>query len=631
MCGIAGIIGNRASHDNIVAMLSRMVHRGPDDQGVFVADNVAIGMRRLSIIDTEGSKQPIFNSDRSLAIVFNGEIYNYQALRRQLLESGHQFSTKGDTEVVLRLYEERGPACLDSLEGMFAFCIYNSRTGEVFLARDRLGKKPLYWTISGGNLIFSSELKGILCVPGVQKRLNDVSVRSYLSLRYVPGPSTLIKDVFKFPAATFGFYRHGDFKLSKWWSPKSVSPLTDRSDQSWQEEFDSLFDRAVHKRLISERPVGAFLSGGLDSAAIVSAMSKVSSHPVETFTVGFSWEGDELADADRVAKKLGCRHHPIRVSSDDILHFPEIVEALDEPIGDPIVLPMFVLAREAAKSVTVVLSGEGADEVLAGYFPHKILMYAHRYRQNIPGLMRKAIIPIVSTLPPSLLGLAFDYPAGLGRSGKLKLIEFLRKIEASDDEALYRHIISLFDVEDINHIMNHPVENEFDRLSFSDRNHPHGIAKNHLDQVLLLQYGHWLQDDILTKLDKMTMAHSIEGRNPFMDHQLVEFLLQAPPHLKLDKSMNKILLRRYLAKNVGSDVAARRKKPFYMPLEKYFESQGWAQMENDHLSRAAIESFGIFSFDVVQELRERRGQGDFIRDKQLFSVLALQIWMTKFL
>jgi asparagine synthase (glutamine-hydrolysing) len=632
MCGIAGVVKSGADEPLIKSMLAQMLHRGPDDEGLFIHQGAAIGMRRLSIIDVAGSQQPIFNEDRSLAIVFNGEIYNFARIRRDLLSRGHILTTQGDTEVILHLFEERGPKALDVLEGMFAICILNLRNGDVFLARDRLGKKPLYYTTKYVPLAFSSELKSILAIPGFPRELHKPSLKGYLALRYVPGPETLISGIKKFPAAHYAWFRNGKLTLERYWAPLSRASDRVRSDQSWQEEFDQLFDDAVAKRMISERPVGSFLSGGLDSTAITAGMARHTGHPVKTFSVGFGWEGDELDDAAVVAKALGCDHHPFRVQPEDFSEFPNLIRALDEPIGDPIVLPMYLLAREARKYVTVILSGEGADEILAGYFPHRVMMMSKLYRRLIPGLLRTGVaIPAVATMPHRFLNLAFDYPAALGAAGKRKLIGFLRRVEESDDEALYRSLISLFDTDEVNLLLADPSQDVFETRDFEVRNFPYGQAKDALDQMLLLQYGHWLQDDILTKLDKTTMAHSIEGRNPFMDHKLVEFMLTVPSHLKLKGKQNKILLRRHLASKIDPEVSRRRKRAFYVPLDQFWKTEALRGMLERHLSDRAVKERGLFNPELVRRIRERSGRGEFVFDKQLFSLLAFELWMDQFI
>jgi asparagine synthase (glutamine-hydrolysing) len=636
MCGIAGFVGFKQDAEETRARLERMTsviaHRGPDDDGFFAVPEAALGMRRLSIIDLAGGKQPIHSQDRSLVIVFNGEIYNYRELRRELEQRGKSFTTHSDTEVILRLYEEKGPACLDELEGMFAVAIYHVNEKRLFIARDRLGVKPLYYWQSDGRIAFGSEIKSLLKLPEIERKPDLEALDLYLSYRYVPGPTTLFEGIHKFPAGHYAFFEKGHLSLDRYWSPPVFRDDYRRDDASYQSRFDELFDSAVKKRMVSDVPIGAFLSGGLDSSAIVAAMSKHSSGPVRTFSVGFDWEGDELRDARRVAEHLGCQHEEIICKASDMELLPKIVWHLDEPIGDAIVVPMYLLSQSARRQVKVILSGEGADEILAGYFPHKVLWWSRRYAGLVPRIVQRNVVrPLVSATPTSALGMLFDYPAELGERGKRKLLEYLERVENGRLYPKYESLLSLFSDDDKRELYVPALRERIGQGSRRFQDYPYGKGKSELDDILSLQYVHWLQDDILNKQDKMTMANGVEGREPFMDHHLIDFLSTVPPRLKLRGRANKILLRNYLRRALPEEVSRRRKKPFYIPMEKYLGTSRMREMLDSCLSEVTVRKRGYFQPAYVRHLRSSALKGEFVYDKQVFSLLMLELWHRAFI
>jgi asparagine synthase (glutamine-hydrolysing) len=610
------------------AVMNRMVdvmeHRGPDDRGIWLGDRVALGMRRLSIIDLPGGHQPITNEDGSLVIVFNGEIYNYRELRPDLERRGHIFRTHSDTETIVHLYEEYGPSCVRHLRGMFAFAIANTRTGSLFVARDRLGVKPLYSWQHGSAWVFASEIKAILECPAVSRQPNPAAIDAYLSLRYVPGPETLFAGIRKIPAAHWALWERGTLRLERYWEPRpDDQPVGD--EHACAEEFAAHFDESVRLRMISDVPVGAFLSGGLDSSAIVGAMSRLTHQPVRTFSVGFDWEGDELPAAREVARRHGCDHHEVVCEPAHMALLPKLVWHLDEPIGDAIVIPMFLLSQLARRHVKVILSGEGADEILAGYFPHRVLLAAEQYRRAVPAFLQRHVAgPCARALPARLLNLAFDYPAALGPRGKQKLLDFLALIPARNAAAEYRFLVSLFDARDKADLYTPAFRA---RLPAAVPAAPYAVRNgDYLNGVLALQHADWLPDDILMKQDKMSMANAIEGRVPFMDHRLVEFLAGVPSHFKRRGATGKLLLRRYLADRGMADVARRPKKAFYIPLDKYFASGPLRTFADECLSESSIRRRGYFEWDAIRRLRGMDGRTDFLYSKQVLSLLMLELW-----
>ncbi|WP_119166675.1 asparagine synthase (glutamine-hydrolyzing) [Algihabitans albus] len=624
MCGIAGAVGLRTEALVLERMLDSIRHRGPDDSGTLIAGEIAIGMRRLSIIDIAHGHQPIFNDDATLSIVFNGEIYNYRELRRELEAEGRRFRTQSDTEVILRLFERDGPDCVSALRGMFTFAIADTRRNRLFIARDRLGIKPLYLYQAGRELVFGSEIKALLEHPAVPREPEPAALADYLTLRYVPGPRSLFADIEKFPPAHWLLWDNGELRWQRYWGLEGLAPDSAvRPDGEYQERFDELFNESVRLRMISDVPLGTFLSGGLDSGAIAASMSGRADSPVRSFSVGFDWQGDELEGARETARKLACNHTEVLCQAEDFAQLPQLVWHLDEPVGDAIVMPMFLLSKRAREDVTVVLTGEGADETMAGYFMHKVLDRTALYRRTVPAPLRALGRFGAGLAPPALLDRLFDYPGSLGGKGKQRLLEYLKVIETGDLDARYRFLISLFDSDDLKRL-------------WPDRPEPAGDATalaagaQDLERILRQQYAHWLPDDILCKQDKMTMANSVEGRVPFMDHKLVEFLATVPRHLKLGRVGNKAILRNYLHRRLPH-LDRRKKAAFYIPVDNYLRQGPLAKLSDELLSEDSVKRRGLFQWEEVRHLRSSVSEGEFLYGKQVFSLLALELWFRIFI
>ena len=556
--------------------------------------------------------------------MFNGEIYNYRELRAELQARGVRFRTQSDTEVILRLFETEGTDCVRRLRGMFAFAIGDTASNRVFLARDRLGIKPLYVHRTGRGLVFGSEIKALLEHPQVPREPHLGAVQDYLTLRYVPGPTSLFAGIEKFPAAHWMLWENGATRLQRYWSLDGLAPEEShlKSDEAYRERFAELFDESVRLRLVSDVPVGTFLSGGLDSGAIAASMAAQTDTAVRSFSVGFDWHGDELEGARRSAEQLGCSHAEVICRPEDFAHLPQLIWHLDEPVGDAIVMPMYLLAKRARENVTVVLTGEGADETMAGYFMHKVLDRTESYRRLMPAPLRAVARAGTRLTPAGLLDRLFDYPGRLGESGKRRLERYLELVERNDLEGRYRFLISLFDEEGLRRIWPERPPNDPSRPVIE-------AALPTLERILRLQYDHWLPDDILCKQDKMTMANSIEGRVPFMDHKLVEFLASVPRHLKLGPAGNKAILRNYLERRLPH-LSRRKKVAFYIPVDNYLRRGPLAEMADELLSEASVRRRGLFRWDEVDRLRRHVGEGDFLFGKQVFSLLALELWFRIF-
>lgn len=634
MCGICGHVGKFAD-----ALLERMTesltHRGPDDGGYYRHHAVGLGHRRLSIIDLSGGHQPMLSADGRYALVFNGEIYNHRELRDTLRAEGQAFNTSSDTEVLLTLFIQKGAAALAALNGMFAFAVYDKAREELFIARDRIGIKPLYYVeLPGERLLFASEVKALLCCRDWSPSVNARAIHDYLALRYVPGDRVVFNEVRRLPAGHYLTYRKGKLDIREYWSlPKYDGPYP-RREADYQEEFEHLLRESVRRRLISDVSFGAYLSGGLDSSVIVALMAQLVSAPVNTFSVGFDYEHDELTEAAATARHLGCAHHEIACRAEDVELLPQIVYHLDEPMGDGIIIPMFQLSREAKKHVTVILTGEGGDEILGGYLFHKIMWGGELYRRCVPRWLRAGLVtPALALAPAGAMNVAFKYPAYLGRRGKQKALDYLQLLEPSRLDEAYRHLISLFDGRDTEDLYTPEFREQLSRSATRPTDTlGNGRARSgrFLNRLLALQFKHWLPDNMLLRQDKTGMAHAIEGRVPFLDHELVEFATRLPPHLKLRRMTGKYILRRFGEKLLPPAVARRKKMPFYVPMENYFQQKVFQDMMDDLLSEDSVRARGLFQAPAVTRLRDMMHRREFLFVKQVFSLMVLELWFRIF-
>jgi asparagine synthase (glutamine-hydrolysing) len=506
---------------------------------------------------------------------------------------------------------------------MFAFALHDMRRDRVLIARDRLGKKPVYYHHAYGRLSFASEIKALLECPHVPREPDLAGVDAYLTLRYSPGPESMFAGILKLPAAHRMVWEKGKLSIERYWDPAPGDVDMHDGDHASVDRFAREFEESVRLRMIADVPIGAFLSGGVDSAAIVAAMAR-NSAKVNTFSIGFAWEGDELAAAREVATRLGCVYHETMCRQEDMALLPRIIWALDEPVGDPIVVPMYQLSQLARQHVTVALSGEGADEVLGGYLMHKTMMRGRQLRRVAPGpLLRHIAQPLISALPISMLDTAFDYPGTVGPRSRRKIAELVGHFGDAGIEQTYSFMISLFDPQDKRALYAASALVDDGRAGL-DRPDPKRWS-SFLQQMLSVQYRHWLPDDILTKFDKMTMANSLEGRTPFLDHRFVHYANRLPDQARIRGGRNKAILRDYLDQVLPGGVSARPKKAFYVPLEAYVERGPLKEMIDQCLSEESVRRRGWFHWDGVRRLREQQAS-DFMWEKQLFSLLALELW-----
>jgi asparagine synthase (glutamine-hydrolysing) len=609
MCGIAGRVNESAliNRGQLFEMGARIAHRGPDDHGYHLRPRVGLAHRRLSIVDLAGGRQPLANEDDTVWIVFNGEIYNHLELRRQLVARGHRFRTRSDTEAIVHAYEEWGvTGCAERLRGMFAFAIWDERAQTLSLVRDRLGVKPLYYAELGGDLVFASEIKSLLAVPELDDRVDDEALAAYLSLRYVPAPATLFRGVRKLPPATALVWRHGATQRSTYWDLAEVPPLeVPPTEAEAALALRERIDQATRLRLMSEVPLGAFLSGGLDSTVITAAMLHTMElgRPLKTFSVGYADAGgdDELAFAGRAAAALGTEHRQVQVTSAEAAEaLPRIVWHLDEPVADPACVPLYFLARLAKREVTVVLSGEGADEILAGYGVYARMAHYERLRRVSAGAVGL------------LARLGRHLPSGRARR--------LARLVEGPLESCYRGVSRAFD--DDQRARLHPWAPPVEPF-VGPHLGPRGWST--LRRMLYFDTRVWLPDDLLVKADKMTMAHAVELRVPFLDHELVEHVWRLPDRMKLKGGVGKALLRKAARGRVPRFVLERPKMGFATPTAT------WLRTDLYDLGRSAIfgpRSFTRDRFDLryVERLLERHRLGRADLSTELWPLLVLELW-----
>jgi asparagine synthase (glutamine-hydrolysing) len=565
MCGIFGAFatdaGRPASREVLLAMGQSLSHRGPDADGFHLDGELGMGMRRLSIIDLATGDQPIANEDQTVWLVFNGEIYNYQTLRTELVRRGHHFATASDTEVLVHLYEDHGEAFVERLRGMFAYALWDTRRRVLLLGRDRLGIKPLYYAETRAGLVFGSELKAILQSPWVGRRLSSSGIEAYLRWGYVPDPWSILADVRKLPPGHTLAVQHGrPGRLQRYWDPTDAfrNPGTIRSEEDAAERLEELLADAVRSHLVSDVPLGAFLSGGLDSTTVVSLMAREAGARVRTFSIGFREPAfDESAYARRVAEWFETDHHELIVEPDDLGALDEILGAFDEPFADPSAIPTYFVSRLARRHVKVALSGDGGDELFAGYD-----RYVADHQRRVLGLVGDA-----------RLGAPLRYLSEAmaeGTPGKNYLYNLsLPRLER------YLDAVSIFPARAVERLL-------------ADRRGRNGAADpapgfeavlpsvqglDPLSRLQALDLQTYLPGDILTKVDRMSMAVSLEARVPLLDHPLVEFAASLPPRLRFRPGETKYLLRRILQGKVPAEVLTRPKRGFAVPLEAWFSAR----------------------------------------------------------
>ena len=608
MCGICGYVGD-VQPAQLEAMTEAIRHRGPDDAGLHVEDGVGIGHRRLSIIDVAGGRQPMSNKDGDVWIAYNGEVYNYRDLKHRFL-GDYEFRTHSDTEVILHLYQEFGDRCVEMLDGMFAFVIWDRRKRRLLLARDRFGIKPLYYAETPQGLVFSSEVKSFLAGRLIEPRVNKHAVDLFLGFRYVPGSATMFEGVKKLEPGHVATYENGSLQLRRYWNLE-YGPKRALSKGEATERFTELMSEAVEARLMSEVPLGAFLSGGLDSSFVVALMSGQVSSPVQTFTaaLGGGWH-DESGHAELVADHLQTEHHVLPVPSEASQALRRIVWHLDEPLADPAVVPTYMLSQLTRRHVTVVLTGEGADELLAGYDKYKAVLYGGRMRRWLGGAPARPLAALAN-----------------GRVTFRRLAEFAAE---RDDVLAYEALTAVFNAGEKAALLGPALRETAGDEPYRETLRAHlGGGLSQLDRLMDLDIGTWLPEDVLLKVDKMSMAHGLEARVPFLSHRVAEFLARLEDPLKLKRLEEKHLLRQAMKPLLPPSIVKRRKHGFTVPIHTWM-SESLRPVADAAFSRKRIEALGYWDFSYVQGLLQRDLNNSYYR-RQFWALLIFDVWHRLFL
>jgi asparagine synthase (glutamine-hydrolysing) len=614
MCGIAGIVrwdGAPVAEQEIRAMCSAIVHRGPDDEGVYLADGVALGQRRLSIIDLEGGHQPLSNEDRTVWIVFNGEIYNYRELRRQLERRGHVFTTGSDTETIVHLYEEQGSRCVDQLRGMFAFAIWDERKAQLLLARDRMGIKPLYYAERGNELLFASELKPILQLASVARAIDWGSAHHLFTFLSTPSASSIVEGVAKLePARTAVASRaRRRLRVEQYWDVR-FRPNEKASEHELVEELRALLRESVALHQISDVPVGAFLSGGIDSSAVVALMSGAD---LKTFSIGFAESGfDELTHARHVAAAFDTNHHDLVLKPDVVQIVEDLTWYFDEPFGDTSAIPTFMVSKLAAEHVKVVLSGDGGDELFGGYDKYVVEQRERKF-DRIPRFARTLAAAAGDHIPDGVPGRRFLRHLGL--EGPRRYLDASSMFRADE-------IRRLFQPEAFQRLMQHdPLAESLAALRGYDRDWLAAVQYRDLQTYLPL--------DILTKVDRATMAHSLEARPPLLDHRLAEFAATIPLAYRIRGGTTKYLFKQAMRGILPDVIIDRPKHGFAVPIGAWLRSD-LAAFSRDLLLSATCRQRGFFNASHVERLLSLHGRGRDL-DLQLWTMISFELWCRRFL
>lgn len=640
MCGICGAVwrdpGEPLGEAALAAMMDRLVHRGPDDSGAHRDQSAALGFRRLSIIDLMGGHQPLSNEDGTIWTVFNGEIYNFPELRRRLEAKGHALRSRGDAEVLVHLYEDEGEAMLPLLRGMFALAIWDAPNRSLLLARDRLGQKPLVYRRTNNRLIFASELKALLALPeaDVPRRVDPIAVDQYLTYGYVPQPRTILEGVEKLPPGHCAVWRDGEFQVRRYWEP-DWNHERRRSMSEDVEELRSLLGEAVREQMAADVPLGAFLSGGIDSTIIVGLMQKSSNRPVKTFAIGFPDPAfDETAHAETAARFLGTEHHSFLVEADAWNTLPALARQFDEPFADSSALPTWRVALETRRHVTVALTGDAGDELFGGYDRYRALAVSEMFHR-LPAAPRRWIVAAMARMLP--------------QSGKAKsrLRAAQRLFERINEPTIDRYLgwmttfdesgrLGLYTDDQLDRLATRSASLNDDEFAnpasllsqaFARADHRDPVTQAMISDILM-----YLPGDLLFKVDMASMAHGLECRAPFLDHRVVELAMAAPldRKLRIRPGRSKVILKRAFADLLPPSIRNRRKMGFGVPVGRWFRNELRGELTEVLLDRSTLDR-GLFRPEAVRSLVDDHLTGRRERGHQLWALLMLELWMRNYL
>jgi asparagine synthase (glutamine-hydrolysing) len=622
MCGICGQVrGDGRPIDRAVleTMCRAQEHRGPDSRGIHLDGSAGLGIQRLRVIDLETGDQPIYNEDRTIAVVLNGEIYNYRELREELAAKGHSLATKGDTEVIAHLYEDLGPGCVEKLHGMFAFALWDKPRRRLLVARDRIGKKPLFYSFREGALSFASELRSLMADPEVSREIDPHAIDAYLTYQYVPAPQAVFAGARKLPAGSFLLYEGGEISIERYWRLRYDRGEVPSDPAEIQEEIREQIRRAVRRRMISDVPLGAFLSGGIDSATVVAAMAEASPEPVRTFSIGFeesNW--NELPNARLIAERFSTDHRELIVKPDLVSILPKIARHYGEPFGDSSSVPSFYVAEMARREVTVALNGDGGDESFAGYHRYITAMRAHAIATVVPSRLRRAFGSTVGRREER-----GDPEASLNRIGRLA-----RSLEL-DDEGRYGEAMSMFDSRQREDL----YTPEFSDLVGGDGGSRiiesawgNAEGKSLVNVLLEVDANTYLPDNLLVKADIATMASSLEGRSPFLDHHLMEFAASLPGNLKLHGTEKKSVLRDALRGWIPDRILDGPKFGFGLPMVGEWFRGDLRGYISEVLTDPGTLNRGYFREDRLRNLLDRHLDGTQEHGMRLWGLMMLELW-----
>jgi asparagine synthase (glutamine-hydrolysing) len=629
MCGICGIYnhnGQAVNKELLEKMNHTLVHRGPDGEGYFIESNVGLGHRRLSIIDLEGGRQPMGNEDGSIQVVFNGEIYNFLELKKDLESKGYRFRTRSDTETIIYGYEEWGEDFVQKLRGMFAIALWDSRNQKLLLIRDRIGKKPLYYHFGKDRILFASEIKALLIDKSIPKEIDPMALDSYLSFGYVPSPLSIFKTIRKLPPAHIAVCRPGDFRVRQYWHLDMGNEASPQSEEEVLEELRALFDEAVRLRLISDVPLGAFLSGGVDSSAVVASMAGlIGKEPVKTATIGFSDKSfDELEYARIVAKQYQTDHTEFVVNPDALEVLKDIVWHLDEPFADASAIPTYYVSKMARQKVTVALSGDGGDETFAGYINR---YYMNRLedsiRKKLPHFMRKNILEPMGEI----------YPRADFLPKPFRLKRFLSNLSHTFEQAYFRDMSFYFLPEMKKKLYRSEFKSAIKDFNAFDILGDHFKVNQNSDITTRVQYVDiktYLPEDILVKVDRMSMAHSLEVRAPILDHKLIEYVGTLPSSLKLKGKESKYIFKKMLKDRLPQNILYRKKQGFSIPLASWLRGDLKDFVEETLFFNKA-GSNPYFNSEYINDLWRSHLSGRQDYAYPLWGLMMFELWQRRFL
>ena len=621
MCGIAGRFNFNAAQPvdraQLIAMTDAVTHRGPDAGGYFVDGAIGLGHRRLSIIDLATGDQPLGNEDGTVQVIFNGEIYNFAEVRQELLAHGHRFRTNSDTEVIAHGYEQWGEHCVDRFRGMFAFAVWDARARRLMLARDRLGVKPLYYAEVPGGIVFGSEIKSLLADPEVSREWRVDALDAYLTLLYVPAPQTIYRGVHKLPPAHVLIAEAGRLHLSRYWDLPFPGDGQAQNEDAYLEELDANLREAVRLRMISDVPLGAFLSGGIDSSTVVAYMREAHDQPPVTISVGFEHgDFDEVEHARTVAEHLGCEFHALTASPQVEELLPRLAWHFDEPFADSSAVPTYYVSKAARQLVTVALSGDGGDELWAGYARHRVEHWEHRVRGTLGPASRLA----------GWMGHALPLSVKGARS--------LRHLAETPDQAYaLKHAYGMFEPDAKRQLYAGDFRrtvNGYDPLARFRDTYRACASADPLDRSMYADAKTYMVDDILTKVDRMSMAVSLEAREPLLDHKLLEFAARVPASLKLKNGQSKYLLRRVLERRVPRSIVERKKRGFDTPIAEWLRGP-LQSMAGDLLMDGRLRARGIFNHAEITRIWDEHRRRQASHEHRLWQLVMLELWFRQFI